>query len=49
MKYWHITITKDKHSTIHEGMTFEQMNRKLKKECGVTIEYTDMDIKSNIK
>jgi len=49
MRYWHITITKDKHSTIHEGMTFEQMNRKLKKECGVTIEYTDMDIKSNIK
>ena len=49
MKYWHITITKDKHTTIHEGLTFEQMNRKLKKECGVTIEYTDTDIKTGLK
>jgi len=49
VKYWHITITKDKHTTIIEGLTFEQMNRKLKKECGVTIEYTDTDIKTGLK
>jgi len=49
MRYWHITITREKQTTITEGMTFEQMNRKLRKECGVTIEYTDMDIKSGVK
>jgi len=41
-EFWHpIPLT--------EGLTFEQMNRKLKKECGVTIEYTDTDIKTGLK
>ena len=48
MKHWCITFHRET-TEIEEGFTFEQMNRKLKKECGITIEYVESKVKSNIK
>lgn len=48
MKYWCITFHKET-TEILEGFTFEQMNRKLKKDCGITIDYVETEVKSNIK
>ena len=45
MKEWTITIRRGSHVEIECGLTFEQMNRKLKKELGCTIEYTPTKIK----
>lgn len=48
MKYWCITFYGET-TEIEEGFTFEQMNRKLKKDFGVTIDYVETKVKSNIK
>lgn len=48
MKYWCITLHKGKTTEIEEGFTFEQMNRKLKKDFGITIEYIESEVKSNL-